>query len=262
MISIAQGDYYTASGYLKEFLSIARHINDRERETTALNNLGVAMTILGNYQAAQSYFQQHLSIAFEMGDKVSEGTSFINLAWVYSAMGEWEMTIKYADDGIAKKREQEQVEAVAEGLIWLGHAWVGLDRLGKAISAYQESLSIRRELDQPHLAMGVLAGLARAELANGDARAAWDHVEEIIAYLDGGDNLHGTWEPLRIYLTCYQVLKQVQNRRAGAFLEEAFTILQERALRIPDEDERRRFLEVVPWHRELVAEWEARRVSG
>jgi predicted ATPase len=262
MINIAQGDYYAASGYLKRFLSIARQIDDREREMTALNNLGVAITILGNYQAAQSYFQQHISIALEMGDNVSRGTSYINLAWVSSAIEEWEMTIKYAEDGISMKREQEQIEAVAEGLIWLGHAWVGLDQPGIAIPAYQESLAIRRELDQPHLAMGVLAGLARAELARGDARGAWGHVSEIIAYLDAGGNLHGTWEPLRIYLTCYQVLKQVSNVRAGEFLEEAFTILQDQAERIPDEDERRRFLEVVPWHSEIVAEYETRRASS
>jgi predicted ATPase/class 3 adenylate cyclase len=259
MISIAQGDYFQASGYLKEFLSIARQIDDRERESTALNNLGVAMTILGNYQTAQSHFQQYLNIALEMGDEVSVGTSSINLAWVYSSIGEWEMTLKYAEDGIAKKREQEQVEAVAEGLIWMGHAWVGLDQPENALPVYQESLAIRRELDQPHLAMGVLAGLARANLARGDSDGAWDHVEEIIAYLEAGGNLQGTWEPLRIYLTCYQVLKKLENQRAGAFLEEAFSILQERAERIPDEDERRRYLEVVPWHRELVAEWKASR---
>jgi predicted ATPase/class 3 adenylate cyclase len=261
MISIAEGDYFQASGYLKDFLSIARQIDDRERESTALNNLGVAMTILGHYQAAQSYFQQYLNIALEMGDKVSEGTSSINMAWVSSSMGEWEMAIKHGEEGIAKKREQAQVEAVAEGLIWMGHAWLGLDQPGKAIPAYQESLAIRRELDQPHLAMGVLAGLARAELARGEAGSAWSHVEEVIAYLDSGGNLRGTWEPIRIYLTCYQVLERVENQRAGAFLEDAFSILQERAERIPDEDERRRYLEVVPWHRELVAEWEARRTS-
>lgn len=256
MINIAQGDYHAAGVYLKRFLSIARQIDDREREMTALNNLGVAMTVLGNYRAARSHFQQHLHIALEMGDKVSEGTSYINLAWISTALGEWEPAIKYAERGIAIKREQEQVEAVAEGLIWLGHAWVGLGQPGRAMPAYQESLAIRRELDQPHLAMGVLAGLARAELAGGDAHRAWGHVAEIIAYLDAGGDLQGTWEPLRIYLTCYQVLKQVENVRAGKFLEEAFTILQEQAARIPDGVEHRRFLEAVPWHREIVAEHE------
>jgi hypothetical protein len=47
--------------------------------------------------------------------------------------------------------------------------------------------------------------------------------------------------------------------RASEFLEEAFTILQEQAARIPDEDERRHFLGAVPWHREIVAKCEARR---
>jgi tetratricopeptide (TPR) repeat protein len=261
MISIAQGDYYTASGYLEQFLNIARQIGDRERETTALNNLGVAKTILGNYRAALNYFQQHLSIALEMGDVVSEGTSYINLAWVYSSKGDWEQAIKSAGDGLTKKREQEQVEAVAEGLIWLGHAWVGMGQPENAIPLYNKSLTIRRELDQPHLAMGVLAGLARAELARGDPSGAQGHVGQIVNYLDEGGSLHGTWEPFRIYLTCYQVLIQLEDRRAERILEEACSVLQERADRIPDEEDKRRFLEEVPWHRELMVEWQSRRAS-
>jgi len=257
MINIAHGDYYAARGYLEEFLTIAREIGDREREISALNNLGVSLTILGNYQAAQEIFHRFHGIAREMGDEVSTGTSLINLAWAYSADEEWELALKYAREGITEKRKHEQVEAVAEGLIWMGHAWVGLEQPEKAVTAYQESLAIRRELDQPHLAMGVLAGLARAEVARGDLSAAQDHVEEITAYLEAGGSLHGTWEPLRIYLTCYQVLNLGEEPRAKGILEEAIKILQERADRIPDKDNRRRFLEGVPWHRDLVAEWGA-----
>jgi predicted ATPase/class 3 adenylate cyclase len=262
MISLAQGDYYAARGYLEEFLAIARQIGDRAREITALNNLGVALTLIGNYQAAQDYFQRHMDIAREMGDKVSEATSLINLAWVYSGQEEWELAIKYADNGIVVKREQEQIEAVAEGLIWMGHAWVGLGQPEKALKAYNESLAIRRELDQFHLAMGVLAGLARAELAQGDSSAAQGHVEEIMAYLGEGGSLHGTWEPLRIYLTCYQVLKFTEDQRADEILEQAFRILQSWVDLIPDEGDRRRLLEDVPWHRELMAEWASRQRRG
>jgi tetratricopeptide (TPR) repeat protein len=257
MINTAQGKYLDALSYLENFLAIAREIGDLEREITALNNLGVALTLLGKYQAAQDNFHQVLSIVLETGDQVSESTSLINLAWVTSAQGEWDLALKYAEDGIAMKREFEQLEAVAEGLVWLGNAWIGLEQPENAIRAYQESLEIRQELNLLHLAMESIAGTARAELIQGNMHAAQGRVEEIITYLSTSGTFQGVWEPLRIYLTCYQVLQAIGDQRANEILETAYNLLHERVARIPERDDRQVFLEKVPWHREIVTKWEA-----
>lgn len=257
MINNAQGNYLAALSYLENFLAIAREIGDLEREITALNNIGVAHTLLGKYQAAQDSFQQVLNIVQETGDHVSESSSLINLAWVTSAKGEWESAVKYATDGITMKREFKQAEAVAEGLVWLGHALIGLGQAENAIQAYNESLELRQELTQSHLAMEAIAGIAQAAMTQGDIQTAQNQVEEIISHLSVGETLQGTWEPLRIYLTCYQVLKLVGDQRADDFLETAYNLLQERAARIPNGEDRRVFLENVTWHREIVNEWEA-----
>ncbi len=256
--NIAQGDFFAALSHLEEFLTIAREIGDLEREITALNNLGVALTRLGDYAAARDNFQQILTIAQEIGDRSSESTALTNLGWVTSAQGEWDLARKYSDTGVAKKREQEQVEAMAEGLLWLGHSWLGLGQPKKAVAAYSESLVVRQKLDQPHLAMGVKAGLAKAAMAQGDLAVALDHANEILSYLAGGGSLQGTWEPLRIYLTCYQVLQQVGDPQAEKILETAFNLLQDQASRIPDLAYKSLFLENISWHSEIISAWEAR----
>ncbi|MEJ2364355.1 MAG: tetratricopeptide repeat protein, partial [Deltaproteobacteria bacterium] len=258
LINIAQANFFAALSYLSGFLSIAREIGDLEREIIALNNLGVVLTRLGDYLAARDNFQQILKIAKETGDRSSESTALINLGWVTAAQGKWDLARKYSEAGIAKKLEHENIEAMAEGLIWLGHAWLGLDQPEKAVAAYRESLAIRQKLDQPHLAIGGKAGLARAAVAQGDLALALDHVNEIVSYLDGGGSLQGTWEPLRIYLTCYQVLRLVGDSKAEKILEIAFNLLQEQASRIPDHAYRGLFLENVPWHRDIMSAWEAR----
>ena len=65
-----------------------------------------------------------------------------------------------------------------------------------------------------------------------------------------------TLEPLRVYLTCYQVLQANGDPRAQDVLNTAYTLLQERAANIEDLALRRSYLENVPYHREIVAEWE------
>jgi hypothetical protein len=74
--------------------------------------------------------------------------------------------------------------------------------------------------------------------------------------------LDGTFDPFRIRLTCYQVLRANDDDRAEEVLRTAHQLLQERAARIEDERLRRSFLEKVPWHRELVKEGERAGLGG
>ena len=256
LIQNSREDFFAALGYQGEFLAISRELRDVEREITALNNQGVALTRLGDYPAALDNFQQILTIAQETGDRNSESTALINLSWVTASQEDWDVARKYAEKGIAQKRKYEHIEAAAEGLIWLGHAWLGLNQPQKAEEAYRESLAIRHQLNQPQQAMGGKAGLARAAVALGNLPMALAQVNEILSYLDQGGNLQRTWEPLRIYLTCYQVLRLAADSRAEATLEVAYNLLQEQALRISDPTYRSRFLENVPWHREIMSSWE------
>jgi hypothetical protein len=79
------------------------------------------------------------------------------------------------------------------------------------------------------------------------------HVHEILEHLKA-HTLDGTYEPFRIYWTCYQVLKAHDHPRAAEVLRTAYRLLQERAARIEQEGLRRSFLEGVPAHRKLIQE--------
>jgi tetratricopeptide (TPR) repeat protein len=253
LIRRAEGDYYAARKYAEEAVALDQSVGDLAGLPSLLGNLGVGLVTLGDYAAAKEVFEKALAISREVGSRVNTGSELINLSWLAQAQGEWETTIALAEEGLAIVRGANQTDMEAEGLIWLGHGWMGLGRPDKALDAYRESLRLRRELDQEHLAMGVLAGMARAAVSQNEIESALGNVAEILSYLDGGGSLTGTWEPLRIYLTCYQVLDLTGDVRAGEILERAYQMMQEWAGRIPDDEARRKYLEYVPWHREIVA---------
>jgi hypothetical protein len=73
--------------------------------------------------------------------------------------------------------------------------------------------------------------------------------------MPSGAAIENAEEPLRVELTCYQVLHAADDARAAAVLEAAYCRLQERAGKIADAETRRMFLENVPFHRELLAAW-------
>jgi tetratricopeptide (TPR) repeat protein len=153
---------------------------------------------------------------------------------------------------IGKELGDRQTEAYA--VTHLGHALAGLGLLAEAADAYRQSLALRRELGQPHLATEPLAGLARVCLIREDLVEAQALVEEILGHLQS-HTLEGTEEPMRIYLTCYRTLTANQDPRARDLLNTAHSLLQERAARIGDEETRRSYLEKVSANREILQEF-------
>ena len=81
-------------------------------------------------------------------------------------------------------------------------------------------------------------------------------MEEIVTYLDGGGSLDGTGEPLRVWLTCYRVLEACQDLNAFSILENAHQLLTERANKISDDRMRQKFLDNIPYHLEIMKDWQ------
>ncbi len=251
-----EGDYYAGLQAAQQARAIYHDLGILHSEGTALANVGVAHMTLGNYPAAKGFFEQGLAIGHETGLRINMASALINLAWNAQAIAEYQPAIDYAEEGIAILQSIHQNEMMAEGLIWLGHGRAGLGQIEGALVAYKESLELRRQLEQAYLAMGVLAGMARAALAQNDLDSAQEQVAEIVSYLDGGGSLDGTWEPLRLYLTCYQVLHVAGDARAERILQTAYGKMQKWASMIPDEGLRRLYLQNVPWHREIAAAYQ------
>jgi len=100
--------------------------------------------------------------------------------------------------------------------------------------------------------------LARADLAAGDLVQAQAHVDEILAYVEGGGRMQpDDCNPFWTYLTCYQVLTGAGDRRAVEVLDRCHAQLMDWVAHIPDEALRRSFLENVPENREIARLWEA-----
>jgi class 3 adenylate cyclase/tetratricopeptide (TPR) repeat protein len=256
MIDLARGRYAEARDQIEKFLSIAREIDNQDRELTAFNNLVAILVILGEYESAREYGIQMLNLAIEVGDRVMESNAYVNLAWGASAGDDWLLAEEYVLKGLALIREIHRPDALAEGLVWDGHIKLGLNQPLEAEQAFRESLEIRGELEQEALQVESMAGLSRALMEQGNLVAAQNYVEKVVEYISRDENLSGAWEPLRIYWICYQVLRAADDPRKDGFLKEAVNNLQNRAAKIPDATARERFLTNVPWHQEIIAEWE------
>jgi adenylate cyclase len=253
----AQGDYAAARSAYEQSLRICREIGDRLGEGWGLGVLGDAALSQGDYAAARSAYEQSLRIRHTVGDRQGEGWALGSLGLIAHSLGEHEAACDYGRQALSIVQAIGDRDWEAFALTVIGHAELGLGRRSAATEAYQAALDIRRDLGQPNKAAEPLAGLARAALAAGDTAATLAHVADILAHL-ADSTLEGADEPLRVYLTCYEVLYTTRDARAAAILDAAYGLLHERAARISDHATRRTFLEDVPYHRQLTAIWTAK----
>jgi predicted ATPase/class 3 adenylate cyclase len=252
--SADQGEYTAARSYYEQVLDIYREIDDRLGQIWAFNNLGLAIYYLGDYSGAHAYFERSLSLCREIGDQQSEGSALSSLGLLVYALGDNRAAYDHNQQALLIAQQVGDRSTEAEALTNLGHALAGLGDLEEAFKSYEQALSIRRDLGEENMAMESLAGLTRIALAQEDLVRAGTYVEEILDHLETG-TLDGTYEPFRVYLTCYRALEASKDSRAAEVLATTHSLLQERAAKIEDDEMRRSFLENVPAHRELVEVW-------
>ena len=243
MTAIRRGDFVQARLYSEQSLALARQIGARNGETVILGNLGFIASSLGNYAQASEYTEASLRIAREIGDKYNETIALINLSAQFGALGEHHKAIQSAGKGLQIAYQIGEQSAAAWAYTYLAHSLFAIEKHEEAEEAYQNALRIRRELNQLVLATEPLAGQARIATARGETQRARQVVDEILSILEQSGNLDGTDQPLRVYFTCYQVLKQANDARAHSMLENAYSLLQARSTQIADEVNRQRFLE-------------------
>jgi tetratricopeptide (TPR) repeat protein len=181
----------------------------------------------------------------------------INLGLFTGVQGDYHQAKSYSEESIALSLQIQYRSGEAFGLTFLGHALTGLGALPEAKSAYQNALELRQGMEQSNLCCEPMAGLAQIGLLVSDLDTADQSVEKILAHLDQGGTLEGIDHPNFVKLVCYKVLAAQNDPRAETFLEEIYTGLQDQAAKIQDETLRRSFLNNVPWHQEILQQYQS-----
>ena len=242
--------------YYQRALKITQKIGSRPGEGILTLNLGWLAGIMGDYPAASEFLTKSHRIMREVGDSQGEANSLNNLSLFTGVQGEHSLAKTYADDGIASSQEIQYRAGEAIGLTFLGHALTGQGALAEAKTAYQKALDIRQGMEQVNLCCEPMAGLARIGLLESDLTSAEKSAARILQHLAQGGTLDGIDHPNFVRLICYKVLRALEDSRAQPFLEETFTALQAQAAKIQDETLRQSFLNNVPWHQQIIQEYQ------
>jgi tetratricopeptide (TPR) repeat protein len=253
--ALTGGNFSAAQTYYERSLELVRKIGDRSREGLVLSNLGYIAGIQGDYSTSKEYNDQSLRYARQAGNRMQEAYALINLSNVHCALEEYPEALSQANRGLSITREIGERNGEAWSLISLGNTYFELRDLDAAKEAFNGAVDLRQSMKQQNLVSEPLAGQARIALEEGDLNKALSYINPIIMYLDQGGTLEGTEEPIRVYLTCYQVLHELDDPRAGLILESGYNLLQTRGGGIKNKVMRNSYYENIPHNKELLFEW-------
>jgi predicted ATPase/class 3 adenylate cyclase len=241
------GDYALARRYYEESYDLELKIGNMNGIITSLSNLGFIAGMQGDFASARSYYSRSLQMAREVGEQNQELYTLINMSSLDGVQYDGDSAVANARKAseLAQKMSDRSGKAWAE--LYLGHAYLLRDEYEPALEAYQASLAIREELDQPSLSMESRAGLVAVHLARDDIASASEPAETILKFIENGKPLDGVEEPLRVYYTCYQYLGRKEDPRARQVLKVAKDLLEAQVSKFSDEVDRKRYVENIPW---------------
>lgn len=246
-----QGEYTQAERHLEQALRLFRESGNLLDESIVLENLGDCARWQGELDRAAACYEQALRICRKIGDRQGQSYLLSNLGLVACQRGDHMTAQSFSEQALEIAREIGDNRGQGLALCYLGHALSGLHNLTAACEMYHAASSILHASGQQHLCADAWAGLARLALEQADCNAALQHIEPVLARLEYGA-LDGNAEPLRIYLTCYQVLHACADPRAYVILRNAYDLLQQRAARITNPERRNGFLVRIPSHQEVL----------
>jgi tetratricopeptide (TPR) repeat protein len=247
-----QGKYTQAASYINQAQPIFHALDDQYNLAMVMDSLGLLSQYQGDYPQAAACYQQAHTIRQAIGDQQGSGRMYALLGLVAYYMGALDQAGAACRAAVEIAQAHDYAFEQANALLYLGHVQTAQGALEEAHDTYQQALIILHKNEQTTQVCEAQAGLARLALAQGYLDAAQAHTEAILTHLDTAPDLPGTDEPLRVYLTCYEVLRAAQDARAPALLRAACTLLRERAALIEDARLRQSFLENVAAHRALL----------
>ena len=249
------GNYGEARHQFEQSLTICRQVGFRAGEARNLSHIGDNAFELGSYETARTFIEQALTLYRESGDRMSEAVSLDTLGLIWLDMGQPIPAQSHFEEALALHQAISNPRGQGYALTHLGYSLAAQGRWQTAVSPFQQALTIRRQMNAHSLAIDAVAGLARCAASQHHVDQATAYVREIMEWIAE----HGTVGielPVKVYLICYQVMAPLDAAQARQILHDGHALLQTRAARIQDADQRQIYLQQVPYNRLLRQLWQ------
>lgn len=249
------GQYDAALDYVQAAQNLANYTSEGENEAISELILGWIYQRLGDYELAEQHFQASLHKRRRMGDRYGEANALSHLGWLARDHQHHQEGLNYCQEALNISKTIGDRENEAYALSGMGIIHEQLGNLEIASQNYQAALTIQQEIGATTLAIFDRAGLARIAWQQQKPIAAQQHLKPVVEWILAG-MAQQFWDPWTLYQATYEVLTDLgDTETATAILEEAHTVLHQRAEQISNQELRQRFLQNVTVNHQIEQTW-------
>ena len=250
-IVVQHGELGEGRRLISRGLELCIELDDQEGVATAYTILGEIDRRAGDFEAAERDLGKVLESMPGAGFDVVSSDALLGLALVASIQGRHDEALVHADRSVFHGRRAESPMAVARAQVGLGYVHLARGQFEEAGEPLRACLEEAERLDLAYLVVEAEAALARVAVLAGDLDEARRLAGRVLAAL-GRPELLGAVQPSEIYRSCWQVLVDCGDSRAGEAGVAARVYLESSAARIGDDELRESFLHNVPVNVELA----------
>ena len=253
----ATGDGVQAEQLTKQALALTEEIGDRFQTISMYEQLVVWAFSRGDYDVTERLLEKTESLTLEFG--VGTNKWFVQdfragVAEVKGDLVRAEKLYRLALSELRKLGIQAMIGITLADIGYLqakqGRFKESLDLLGQSATVL-ESISAKQQTP-----LVTEARYAACLMMMGDTTAALERIEPVLEFLARDQRLYFE-HALEIPAICIQVLAANSDARLDSLVAKQHARMQKIANSFNDAEQRRMFLENVPWHREITAAWEA-----
>ncbi len=228
---------------------IAGLVNARNLRGAAYRHLGEHAAALDDYSAAQRLADARELISAAIHARCGLAAAYLDM----EAHGQAEAPLAEAQklaEGQGNPPDAAHVHYWQGRLAEVRKDWLPAQR------AYQEAVDIWHAVPAPAEETEAKAGMMRTLLAQGYAVEAYTMAQQVLRHLaeNGPRRLE---DPLRVYWDVYRVLHMArEEEEAREMLRAAYTLMVRQMDGLETPEQRERFRERVPLHREIAETWQ------
>ena len=256
-IAQRQWDIEQATQYFLTALQLSQDVVDRNNEAIIYSNLGRINLDSGDYKTSRKYYDQGLKLAKSIANRRTQCLILAEIGLLHSLEADFKNACQIQEQALRLAEEIGLESVKSSTLIAYGYTLTESKAYDQAQEVYSEALALCSQINNPDVVVEANTGLGRIMFARNALESAQLYAQIILETIERKGSARNSLS-LLTYLTCIQILTALHDPQAVKILEDAYHLLCERQNNFQDPTARKRFIEAVPWHREIVHLWEHR----
>ncbi|MCE7734381.1 MAG: tetratricopeptide repeat protein [Candidatus Heimdallarchaeota archaeon] len=177
-------EYGSALDNLQQVLGIAKELDNKEKITSSLQNIGSTYLSLGEYVEAIEYLDEALSIAKEMNSIHLIGHIEDNIGLVYLYQGKLDQSLELLNSSLGIHTRIKELRGMGFNYEYIGLVKLKQNSISEALDNFKKSYEIRNDLGNDTHTASIVFALVTTYLEIGERDKSVKYLKELEGILN------------------------------------------------------------------------------